>query len=200
MHSYAVDSDERKYVAFLFAALSIGLVWVVQAGLAYFAIFLPWFFCVPSPFGVYGILWLLFDRLLWKSSVLHSVDLIKTPNLSGKWHGVLLSSHDDYQTEHKIKLEIHQKWTGIELVLRTHSSSSQSEVASVNTKNPNGPVINYQYLNDPNPNTPESMHMHRGTTVLRYDASKDTLEGNYYTDGKRKNDGPIHLEREKNHQ
>lgn len=67
----------------------------------------------------------------------------------------------------------------------------------MNLQDPEQTKITYQYLNDPLLNTPESMHMHRGTTTLGYDASTKTLEGDYYTDGKRKNTGTIYLEREK---
>lgn len=197
MHPYAVDSDERIHIVFLFAALSIILIWSVQNVLTYFAIFLPWFICIPSPFAVFGLLWLLFDRYLWKLPVLHSIGLIKTPDLSGEWHGDLQSSHDEYHKIHPISLKIDQNWTSISLFLHANVSSSQSEVASIYIDNSTGPVVNYLYLNDPNPKTPETMHIHRGTTTLRYDASKGTLEGSYYTDGKRKNYGEITLERDK---
>jgi hypothetical protein len=197
MHPYAVDSDERTHVVFLFAALSIILIWAVQHVLTYFAISFPWFICIPSPFAVFGLLWLFFDRYLWKFSILHSIGLIKTPDLSGEWHGDLQSSHDEYHTVHPISLKVDQNWTSICLFLHANVSSSQSEVASIYINDSTGPVINYLYLNDPNPKTPKTMHIHRGTTTLRYDASKDTLEGSYYTDGKRKNYGEIRLERGK---
>ncbi len=197
MHPYAVDSDERKKVTSILVVLSIILILAAQRVLTHFAIPLPWFICIPSPFVVFGLLWLLFDRYLWKFSILHSIGLIKTPDLSGEWHGNLQSSHDEYHTLHLISLKINQNWTSISLFLDTDVSSSQSEVASIYINNPMGPVVNYLYLNDPNPKTPETMHIHRGTTTLRYDASKDTLEGSYYTDGKRKNYGEIRLKRGK---
>ena len=197
MHPYAVDSAERKNFAYLFAILSISLILVIQQVLVYFSISLPWFICIPSPFVVFRTLWFFFDSYFWKFPMFYSVGLVKTPNLSGEWYGNLQSSYDKYHTTHQISLEIHQNWTNISLFLHSNTSSSKSEVASIYINNPTGPVVNYQYQNDPNPKTPRSMHIHRGTTSLRYNASKNTLEGSYYTDGKRKNSGKIRLERDK---
>lgn len=197
MHPYAVDSNERKIVTFILVVLSIILVRAAQRVLTHFAISLPWYICIPSPFAVFGLLWFSFDRYLWKFSIFHSIGLIKTPNLAGEWYGNLQSSHDEYHAAHPISLKINQNWTSISLSLHAKVSSSQSEVASIYTNNSTAPVVNYQYLNDPNPKTPKTMHIHRGTTTLRYDTSKNTLEGSYYTDGKRKNYGEIRLERDK---
>lgn len=200
MHPYAVDSNERLIISFWLAIASICLILVIQTAIDYFTIILPWYvwyICAPSIFGFFTIFWICFDKWGWKASIVRTIGLIKTPDLTGTWHGVLRSSHEDHTKEHVIALEIYQNWTSISLIMRTQSSDSKSEVASLNTRNQSGPIISYQYMNEPRSHAPDTMNIHRGTAILTYKASPGILEGDYYTGRGRQKHGTIYLKREK---
>jgi hypothetical protein len=55
-------------------------------------------------------------------------------------------------------------------------------------------ILIYNYLNEPNPGTVETMHMHRWTARLVLTGT-DRLEGDYYTGRDRNNIGVIKLRR-----
>lgn len=57
-------------------------------------------------------------------------------------------------------------------------------------------ILIYDYLNEPNSDAVETMHMHRGTARLVLTGA-DQLEGDYYTGRDRSNIGVIKL-RKKN--
>lgn len=199
MHPYSVDTDEHVIVAFGLALLSLLPTWGLQKIFAFYGFSLPWYVCAPSTFTFYFFFWLVFNRWLWKWQTLHTVGLIKTPDISGAWHGFLQSSYDKHKEEpqkkHEIYMDIYQTWTKISLILRANSSSSKSEGASLNTRSSDGPLIVYQYLNEPGFGAPDTMAIHRGTTLMKYDALKGTLNGDYYTGRGRENYGMIHLEK-----
>ena len=54
-------------------------------------------------------------------------------------------------------------------------------------------IVIYDYLNEPNQDAVDTMHIHRGTgRLLLID---DRLEGDYYTGRDRRNTGTIRLQR-----
>jgi hypothetical protein len=55
-------------------------------------------------------------------------------------------------------------------------------------------ILIYDYLNEPNSDAVDTMHMHRGTARLVL-TETDKLEGDYYTGRDRKNTGAMKLRR-----
>jgi hypothetical protein len=76
-------------------------------------------------------------------------------------------------------------------------SRSHSRVASLMIADDDECILIYDYLNTPKHNTPETMHMHRGSVELRFQLD-DGLdgEGEYYSGRDRNNYGTIRLVRQ----
>jgi len=193
MHAYSLDTNERRYVFLILAIVSIVLSWGFQQLLLKYHISLPWWVENPSVLFVYGILFLAFDKWLWK--FFGKMNVSKTPNLNGEWEGSLKSSFDNHSGDIKVKLKIVQTWTEINILLRTDHSSSHSESASIINKAPEGIYLCYQYINDPKTNAAETMNIHRGTVRLLLNEKEKCLEGDYYSGRGRQNFGCLNFRR-----
>jgi hypothetical protein len=193
MHDYSIDSNERLLIPFYLAILSILVMGGVQTLLNCIQFSLPWWVDGISVFGFYGLFLLIFDRFVWKWKFLRTLNIIKTPNLSGKYEGTLLSSYSDFKTPIPLNVEVLQTWTKINIIWRTATSSSKSLVASIIVQN-EPPVLTYQFLNQPFQTTPETMHEHRGTTTAEI-GKDETLEGGCYSNRDRKTSGQFSLKK-----
>ena len=189
MHTYSIDTNERKNILLILAVISIVFSWIFYKTLGYYNLSLPWWFESPSVLFFYGLSFVIFDKWLWK--YFKKINLTKTPNLSGEWNGNLKSSFDDHSSEVKATLKIFQTWTMIKILLTTDQSSSYSESASVIINVPEGKYLSYQYVNNPKPDAIKTMHIHRGTVRLVFDEKKNTLKGEYYSGRDRQNFGSI---------
>ena len=195
MHPYAVDSDERVKIPLYLAAISFILAWALHQFLTQLSWSVPWWIDAPSIMGFYGLLYTLFDRIFWKSSLVRKTGLVKTPNLKGNWEGTLVSSYDDFKERHRVEVHIEQTWTKIVIIFRTSNSTSQSVMAGFITQIPSEIMLTYEYRNEPRTLAKETMHAHDGTAWLIWKNEK--LEGSYYTGRDRKNHGEIELHRVK---
>lgn len=193
MHAYCTDSQERRNVIIGIALLSVplayGLHWVTKA----FNWQIPWWMDAPSVWGIALVLYELFDKWLWRQPLLQKIGIVKLPDLNGKWHGTGHTSFDE-RKPYEIDLIIKQTWTHISIYLETNQSNSRSLTASLSVNEPEGPVLTYEFRNDPKSNAPSSMHSHRGTAVLKLKSS-DCLEGEYYSGRDRQNYGSLTLGR-----
>lgn len=194
-HPYATDSTERKSVMFWLAIISVVICYGIYFYLERKQVSLSYWVSAPSVFGVFGLLYLIFNEWLWKWNLLHKIRLVNVPVLDGKWEGYLKSSFDNYQSEKQITISIYQSWTEVLIVLETDSSSSYSSTASIITINPHCFTLTYEYVNTPTPAALETMHMHIGTTTLEYKQHSKEMVGCYYSGRDRKNVGDIKLKR-----
>lgn len=194
MHPYATDSNEHIYVPFILAVLAITAAWLFVHGLNSLNLIVPWWIDAPSALTFYGIFYSGFDRWLWRFRIVRWLKLVKTPVFRGKWEGQISSSFDEHAEKHAVKVDITQTWTRLRINLRGKDSKSHSLVATLLTEAPDGPVMNYQYLNEPLPHAKEAMHIHYGTARLVLSEER-ILEGEYYSGRGRQNVGSIHLER-----
>lgn len=181
MHSYSTDSDERRLVPLILAALAIMLAWGSSKFFVAVHVSLPWWMEAPSTLGLYGALYTFFDKHLWKMSCVRKLGLTKIPNLAGRWSGFLVSSFDNFEKQRDVMLQIFQSWTQISIYLTTATSISRSCVAVIQVSDSNGAGLVYQYQCQPLANARKSMHMHFGTGMLRM-CKDDTfhLIGEYY--------------------
>jgi len=99
MHSYCIDTNERKNVILMIVIISIVLNMSLIKYIDGYNIIIPWWIESPSVFLVYGILYKFFDKKLWL--VLQSINIIKTPNLNGQWIGFIQSSFNDYSSSNQ---------------------------------------------------------------------------------------------------
>ena len=193
MHAYSIDTNERKNILLVLAIISIVFSLGFYKILNYYQISLPWWIEGLSILFFYGLLFVIFDKSLWK--YLKRVNFVKTPNLIGEWRGNLKSSFDNHSSEVKATLKIFQTWTMIKILMTTDQSSSHSESASIVIDTPEGKYLGYKYINDPKSNAVETMSIHRGTVRLIFDEKKNTLEGEYYSGRGRQNFGSLYFVR-----
>lgn len=195
MHPYSIETEERKNILLLLAVVSVVLTLSFHKVFSYYEVTLPWWIESPSILFFYGLLFIVFDKWLWK--FFRNMRLIKTPNLNGEWCGNIKTSFDEHSSEVKASIKIFQTWTRIKVILTTEYSLSYSEVASVIAAAPEGKYLSYQYTNEPKSNTIQTMSIHKGTAKLLFDEKTATLSGEYYSGRDRQNFGSLHFERNK---
>lgn len=194
MHSYATDSVERRNVPLLLGIVAIVLTWGISQLVGRSTEPMPWWLSAPSVMGLYGGIYVLFNKYLWSWSLLGRLRLIKVPDLSGEWTGYVTSSFDEHAEQHDVSVTIKQTWRGISVFLRAEHSESHSVIAALYTEAPGGPVLTYQYQNTPGPNAVSTMEIHYGTAEIALTAG-GKLEGSYYSGRGRKNVGALVLKR-----
>ncbi|MCK1987178.1 hypothetical protein MPH48_03570 [Lysinibacillus fusiformis] len=190
MHQYSVDYD-RKTVYFLLAFVSILGTKIVNKILVLENIELT-----ITGLTIFGLLFLLFDKFLWKIRLLYYLGLVKTPNLNGVWKGQLKSSYDDFKDEIDACIQIKQTWTKIIIFGKFNQSKSYSISANLETNNGARVVLRYVFKNKNNlANTPKTMMNHSGITTLEFE--ENDAEGKYYNEPpQNKNYGILLLNKE----
>lgn len=193
MHSYSIDTNERKNIFLILAIVSIVFSLGFYTIIGHYQISLPWWVESPSVLFFYGLFFAIFDKWLWQYC--KKLKFVKIPDLSGEWIGNLKSSFDDHSKEIKATLKIFQTWTRIKILLTTNQSSSQSETASIVINAPEGNCLSYQYINEPKSNAVNTMSIHRGTVRLIFDEKKNILNGEYYSGRDRQNFGSLNFKK-----
>lgn len=190
MHSYAVDSDQKKPFTFYIALLSFIIVLVAP----HFAgrVGIPHSIVHLSAMPIFGGLWTLFDKYVWKLSVAQKT-FVKVPNLNGTWNGLLTTSFDGHESRRPVSLQIEQTWTRISIHFTSEQSRSHSVNASIMVENASAVVLSYEYLNEPNNDAAETMNIHRGFTRLYLSHSRTEFEGDYFTGRERISHGTLHF-------
>jgi hypothetical protein len=194
MHGYSTDSDERRVVPLLLACLAIFLAWLSSKALLAIHLSVPWWLDAPSSLAFYGALYALFDRYLWRNSLVSKLGLVRIPNLAGRWRGYLISSFDGHVKHHDLMINIFQSWTQITVFLTTATSMSRSSAAMIQVEDPEGVALIYQYQNQPLADAIGTMHMHYGTAMLRV-SNDGRLVGDYYAGRDRRTFGRLSCRR-----
>jgi len=195
MHAYTTDSSERKFIPLYIAGASVLAAWVLNRVLGAMQFTLPWWIDAPSVIGFYGLLYVIFNKYLWRWRILRTIGVVKVPDLNGTWKGYMASSFDEHTTKYDATFKIFQNWTRISIILEANYSKSSSMIAAIVTEDPGGTVLSYEYLNEPMPNAKYTMHTHRGTARLTMQSNGEALEGEYYTGRDRQNFGILRFER-----
>ncbi len=194
MHPYSIDSNERERTVAVLAILAVLLTWLFSLDANPVHIPSYWWVSAPSAMSIFGGLYTLFDKRLWKWSLLQKTGWIKTPDLSGLWEGKLESSFYE-AAEHPIPatLRINQTWTRIGVLLETSTSSGRNMTGAIILDELRGPEFTYEFQGDPGALAPDTMHAHRGTARLFLEAedSDYILAGEYYTGRDRRTLGTL---------
>ena len=196
MHGYSTDSNERRVVPLLLALMAIALAWVSSKFLAVMHLSIPWWADAPSSMAFYGALYALFDKYLWRKSLVYKMGLVRIPNLTGRWRGYLITSFDEHTKRHDLMIHIFQSWTQIIVFLTTATSMSRSSAAVIQVDDPEGAALIYQYQNQPLADAMRTMHMHYGTAMLRV-SNDGCLAGDYYAGRDRRTFGRLCCKRVK---
>jgi len=177
MHQYSVDYD-RKLIYFLLVSFSIALTSIFNYFINITAIGLS-----VTGFTIFGLVFLLFDKFIWKWKFFYKLGLIKTPNLNGIWEGSLSSSYHDFKTQMPACIEIKQTWTQICIFGDFNQSSSYSNSANLEVNNGARIVLRFVYLNKNRITKSEgTMSAHSGITTLEFCLKKGLSEGKYYNE------------------
>ena len=196
MHPYTTDSNERRMILLGIAVLSILCAFALNSVSSRLDISWLWWVDVPSVFGFYGIIYTAMNRWLWRWRILRRIGLVRVPDLNGQWHGYVSSSFDNCAERKDVLVTISQTWTRISITLHARTSQSHSLIGAVLIGQQGEPVLSYEYMNEPKPDAPDTMHAHRGTARLVVRGEGKFLEGEYYSGRDRQNYGILHLERE----
>ena len=191
MHSYEVEGRGKVVVAI--TGVSVLLVWLLHVGLGAIDFEPQWWASVPSFAGCFSGLHWLFDHYVWRLGLLRKLRLIQVPDLNGKWAGVVESSYSQAGPAHSVSVTVVQRWSKMALTLETEHSRSTSTTAHLRTIDLPNPQLSYQYVNEPKPNAPGTMEMHKGTATLELVGTG--LEGDYYTGRGRGEVGTVKLRR-----
>lgn len=155
----------------------------------------PWWLDAPATMGFFSLFYFGFDWWAWRVPLLHTVGLVKTPRLAGKWKADIASSFGEQGNAHTAEVKITQTWTRMAVVLETERSRSASTVAGIVPDAPGGALLTYEYMNEPKSMAEPTMHMHRGVARLRLANDGRVLDGDYYSGRDRQNHGALRLER-----
>ncbi|MGA2269051.1 MAG: hypothetical protein ABSH44_11335 [Bryobacteraceae bacterium] len=198
-HTYSTDSNERKYIPFLIAGAAIGAAFVAFHIIDGYQIKAPWWASPPiDTMAFYGIFYGLFEKYVWKWSLLGWLHIVRIPNLSGTWRGEVRPAEtggvsSGLATPTEITVKIQQTWTTMLITGRT--TLSQSHSLSGNLLVADERSMSYEYMNEPSAAAPGTMHSHRGVARLSLNKEDTVLEGEYYSGRDRQNIGAIHLTR-----
>jgi hypothetical protein len=151
---------------------------------------------IPTVPGIYALLFVLFDKWLWKWKIFKWIGIVTADDLNGKWVGTLKSSWDNFQSDIPSELLIKQTGTSIKVCGKFNQSRSVSlhEYFGKNEMY-DQTALYYFYKNDPNYDAPQTMAMHEGSTILVYNREDGTLSGYYYSGRDRNNHGTMNFTR-----
>jgi SMODS-associating 2TM, beta-strand rich effector domain len=198
MHSYSVDSAERRIVPYYLAVVALAATFAVRAVVQRFG-FDAGSIYVPSGFAVYGFLYWAFDRFLWKFGLLHRCGIVRVPDLNGTWSGELRSSHSRLLKPHEVSLRVHQTWSTVLFTLESSTSISRSAMANFIRPSPGEFELRWEYQAEAKPPSSPNNFNHRGVTRLRVPTSGSSVlpdvAGDYYTQHGRDSSGTISLRR-----
>lgn len=144
MHVYSIDKDIRgKVIVALFCIsifISIIMKYILRMPIGFIAesinkvelieiLFqtgniLDVFCDIISAPAIYTILYICFDKKLWKMKYVKK--LLGIPNLNGEWIGKAKSSIGD-NTEYTMKLKVEQTWSKISFIAIFPDTNSKSE-------------------------------------------------------------------------
>jgi hypothetical protein len=192
MHPYSTDDGSRlRNVLLVLAVSAIFLAWGLGQALLALNLSAPWWLDTPAVMGFYGLLWKLYDRLLWRIGP-RDRPLGGVPNFAGTWKGKLHSSFDNQGYD--ATLIVRQTASRMLVEFRTESSQSHSYLAGASAAPGVGNGLHYLYLNQPAEGAHTAMHPHGGVGRLQFHNGALELRGGYQTDRFRGTHGTLQFE------
>ncbi|GEL76666.1 Cap15 family CBASS effector [Tenuibacillus multivorans] len=182
MHEYSIDIERNK-IFFGLAAISIIISGLVSSFINAIILTIPFieFTVSIAAMGLFGILYSLFDKFIWKWKLLKKIGLVQTPNLNGTWKGEFSSSYYDFQESFPAVLIIEQTWSKVCIRGKFNYSKSSSYTASLKVNDGGGINLFYSYYNDKDPeHYKKGMSNHRGYGRLQI--IDDSMTGYYFND------------------
>lgn len=150
---------------------------------------------ISTAISINIIIWLIFISWAWKWKLFYPW-LVKTPNLSGDWEGIIKSNWNNGELEPiPTEVYINQSFFHIQVRVKTGESRSYSIGASFDIDMERGyQQLFYSYLNTPKPGIRGRSEIHYGSTLLNFEGFKiNEMEGEYWTS--RETTGEIEIKR-----
>lgn len=162
MKFYSIDSNVRKTALLVMLFISFFVTKLINYLLINILISVPT--CLKSIIstfdfigistssvtllGVFGLLYFLYRKLLWKIPIISRFHSI--PNLNGTWNGELISSYLTHgvPTRVKVSMRIKQDWDHISVICTFPKSMSHSIAAFLFSKSDSGIEFGFPYCND----------------------------------------------------
>ena len=188
MHYFSIESNERTNVFSVIAFASVFFSWGLNKLFEIFSLVIPWWIDAPSVVGFFSILILLFNLFLWKVNWVRKSLNIITPDITGNWEGYIKTNFENFEKPIPAELIIEQKWMKIMIEFKTSSSTSKSMSANIVKRGDEYEIL-YSYDNYPKGGQPETLVPHKGFVIAIYNPVKKKIEGQYFTDPHRKNNG-----------
>lgn len=154
---------------------------------------------IPDVVFIYGVLYLIFIKWLWRLPAFKGW-LIPFPDLEGTWKGTIKSTWVDPSTGRPPEpipmiLVIRQTFSTLSCTMHTKESSSFSTAASLHIDDDSdAKSISYVYTNTPFVSVRDRSVVHDGAAILRVITKPELrLQGEYWTN--RKSTGEMLLTR-----
>ncbi|WP_437207084.1 hypothetical protein [Planctomicrobium sp. SH664] len=189
MHDYSMRGHPRERIIFYLAIGASTLLPVITAISGWIGIGLA-----VTSFTLFSVLFLVFDRYLWKLSLIRR--LLGLPDLNGKWHcqGERFDSDGNPAQTWTGTVTIKQTWSRLSVAICTDTSRSTSGPASITADDGHGIRLLYNYQNEPRPGQPV-LSPHHGTCELIFDEACTSATGMYFNDHNRRSFGQMKLTR-----
>lgn len=192
MKPYSVDSNARETVVLVLLIISFFLARYINGFLVVYSVNLSnelkavltefdfWGISVTAVtvIGVFGILYSLFCRWLWKIPIF--ISLHGVTNLSGTWKGALISSHltDGKRTIVKFIMEVKQDWNHMRIKCTFPNSSSHNTAAFIFSNGDGDVEFGFPYCND-SQCIEWKVKKHDGYSTLTVNGN--SMKGRYFT-------------------
>lgn len=141
---------------------------------------------------VYGFLFWLFDRYLWRIGPI--AKLLKVPDLSGTWHCEGTPLDKGKAVPWQGEMRIVQSWDRIRVHLKTERSTSDSLAGALQHDAAEGYRLFYHYRNEPRVGSPK-MAAHRGFAELTFVEDEQSATGDYFNGRGRNSFGTLKITR-----
>lgn len=149
----------------------------------------PSLFSLVGAGAVYGLLYLIFSRFVWKWGPI--ARLMKVPNLEGGWTCIGQSSFEGAEGDWEAVVEISQNWDKLCIVMRTTKSRSESVSAALISEGVGTYRLLYHYKNDPR-EFEDGLSPHHGFVDLIVGKDQTEADGVYFTGRGRTTHGTMH--------
>jgi len=144
---------------------------------------------------IYYILHLLFNKYVWK------VSLVKLPDLNGKWDVTGTTLNEDGSTKYTWHgtMAIEQSWEKILIHLKTDKSESLSYTATLSKREGllGGWRLSYSYKSDPNTEQQHELNSHNGYCEIKLDNDLIIGDASYFNNNGRRTFGIMKIEKVK---
>jgi hypothetical protein len=193
MHPFSLDSEARRSAFIAFAVGGSAAAWAQSLAFKAISIDVPWWVDTQGPIGFFGILVALWDRWLWKLSIMRSLHGV--PDLSGSWRVEVASSYDMHTRARGGRARIRQSWSHISVEFEMPETMSGSTSGSILLDDGADPELLYTYVTRPKAGSAASLQTSEGQARLRLDTD-GRLVGEYFTGRGRRTHGELILTRE----